>query len=225
MRSQLAIPLHERQSEEAIMKSILYPIAAILMSGTVACSDTGPTGAGEEAATEVRVNGDAPGDGGAARSESPSESTSESSGEVEGSVAVAARVYLQTEAGEWVELTGNGSAEQTVEASGSDGFRLLARSEVEATSYHRVRVEFERVHAELDGSIGLDLGVGEGLVTVDIGSDGDLTVEREIEVEARSGAVTRLDIDLNTSQWAAAAASGGAEARSAFEGAVSIAAH
>ena len=206
------------------MTKILFPLAAILMSGAAAGSDTGPTGAGEEATTEVRVNGDAP-DAGAARSESPSGAEAESTGEVEGSVDVAARVYLQTEAGSWVEVTGDGTAEQTVEASGRDGFRLLARGGVDATTYQRIRVSFERVHAELDGSIALDLGVGDGLVTLDLGSGGDVTVEREIEVEARSGGVTRVDIDLNTAQWAAASASGEAAARSAFEGAVSISAH
>lgn len=202
----------------------LITLPAILLLGA-ACSDTGPTGAAPgEARTEVRVHGDAPSGASESRSPASAESAAESSGEVEGSVAVKARVYLQTDAGGWVELT-NGAAQQTVEASGSDGFRLLATSDIEATSYQRVRVEFESVEGELSGGLAVALGADSALVAVDVGTSGRVTVEREVDVEARAGAVTHLDIDLNTALWASQAASTGVVSQSAFTSAVAITAH
>jgi hypothetical protein len=203
-------------------KRLSTMLPGLLLLSTAACTDGGPTGAEEgKAAAEVRVHGDAP----SGASESRSQSSSEATGEVEGSVDVQARVYLQTEAGHWVEVT-NGAAAQTVEASGSDGFRLLASSEIEARSYHRVRLEFESVRGELSGGLALGIGGGSAIVHVETGSSGQVTVEREVDVAAHAGTTTRLDIDLNTAQWAGAASgTTGVVAESAFASAVSVTAH
>lgn len=200
------------------MKTFLVPAAALLLVSAAGCSDAGPTGATEEATTEVRVAGDDPDGGSASRTESPASSAS--SADLEGSVQVAARVYLQSTSGTWVELTGNGAAEQTVDASGEEGFRLLARTEVDATTYQRVRVVFEDVRAEVEGGLAVQIGAGSVSLGLDTGSD--VTVEREIELHAEAGSVSRIDIDLNASEWLGAAVAGEAGAASAFASAVTV---
>lgn len=197
----------------------LLTATGFLLLSAGACSDSRVTGAdGGDAAAEVRVHGDAPADA----QESRSASSTESSSTLDGSVEVEARVYLQTDTGGWVELTGGATAAQTVAASGDDGYRLLTRAEIGAESYQRVRIEFERVEGQLGGGLMLNLGGGTALVRVDVGSTGRITVEREVEIDARAGTLTRLDIDLNTAQWAAHATSAGMVAEGAFASAVAI---
>ena len=142
----------------------------------------------------VTVSGDA---SGAARS---AYGTAESSGGTSGRIEVEARVYVATRGGEWVEVT-RGAARQTVQASGSDGARLLARAEVRARTYERVRVEFERVEADAGAAVEIGVGGLSGSVRVTGESDGRVVVERELAMEARSGAVASLEIDLNADQW------------------------
>jgi hypothetical protein len=193
--------------------------AVLTLLATAACDEgvaTGPEG--QNAATEVRLHGDAP----SGANESRAASTSSSS-EIEGSLDVRARVFVWSEAGEWVELT-RGSSEQTVEASGEDGFKLLARSEVEAGSYSRVRVEFERVSGELSGSLFLGLGGGSASLALETGGDGKVVVEREVRFEADAGATTHLDVDLNAPAWVEGSGEAGVVAESAFASAVEIAA-
>lgn len=203
-----------------MMRQLLTTIPGILLLATAGCSDGTVTGAGDgDATTEVRIHGDAPN----STNESRAESTSEGSADVEGSMEVSARVYVQSEAGQWVEVT-RGTAEQTVEASGDDGFKVLARSEVEAQSYHRVRIEFEEVQGDLSGSVLLGLGGGSSLVSLDVGGDGRVTVEREVDFVAQAGTTTHLDIDLNTAAWAGESSDAGVVAEGAFTNAVSIAA-
>lgn len=202
-------------------KRLSAMLFGLVLLSVTACSDGEPTGLEEgRAAAEVRVHGDAS----SGASESRAESSSGEGSELEGSVDLQARVYLQTEAGQWVELT-RGSAEQTVEASGSDGFKLLASSEIEAESYHRVRVEFERVRGDLSGGLVLGLNGGSAQLRVDVGSSGRVTVEREVDLAAHASTTTRIDIDLNTAQWAGAGDSAGLVAQGAFASAVAITAH
>lgn len=191
-----------------------------LASVSAACSDASITGAAAgEATTEVRLHGDAPAGG----NQSVAPASDESATEIQGTVEVAARVYLQSDAGEWVELTSGAAAEQSVEVSGEDGYRLLARAEVEARTYERVRVVFERVEGEFDGQVEIGLGGEVISAELDLGSEGELVVERDIAMNA--GADTRLDIDLNAGGWASEAASSGVIARGDFASAVAISAH
>ena len=189
----------------------------LLLVPAMACSEGSPAGPAEGTApAEVRIHGDAP----AESSESRSANTSASS-ELDGSLEVRARVWVRSEAGQWVEVT-RGAAEQTVEASGDDGFRVLARSEIEAESYNRVRVEFERVRGDLSGSALLGLGGGSAAVTLDVGGDGRVTIEREIRFAASASSTTRLDIDLNAPAWAGESDGAGMVAEGAFASAVGI---
>ena len=65
---------------------------------------------------------------------------------------------------------------ETVQASGSDGIRAFADAEVDATSYQRVRVEFERVQASLSGNLSIGGSLLGASLTVDTGSDGKIAV-------------------------------------------------
>jgi hypothetical protein len=122
------------------------------------------------------------------------------SGGGSGSVEVEARVWVETKAGEWVEVT-DGAESGSVDASGSGGVELLASSEVSATSYQRVRVEFDRVRASLIGGISLGGDLLNGTLTVDTGSDGKIVVERDISVDARAGGTSHLVLNLNAGEW------------------------
>lgn len=196
----------------------LMPTALLLLPA-LACSE-GTVTAPEQgnAPAEVRIHGDAP----AESSQSRSASTS-ASGELDGSLDVRARVFVRSEAQGWVEVT-RGAADQTVEADGGDGFQLLARSEIEAQSYDRVRVEFEQVSGDLSGSLLLGLAGGGATVALDVGGDGKVTVEREIHFTASADATSRLDIDLNAPAWAGESDGSGVVAEGAFASAVGIAA-
>lgn len=200
------------------MNTNLMPAALLVVLAAAGCADAGPTGAESDATTEVRVAGDAPQGGTASRSAS----STDGEAAVEGSVRVTARVYLQRETGTWVDVTGAAAAEQTVDAAGDDGFRLLARSEVDAGTYQRIRIEFEDVRAEVNGALALQLG--SGLVSVELGSSGRVVVERAIELRAGAGSVSRVHVDLNAPQWIETADDGGIIARGAFESAVTVAA-
>ena len=176
-------------------------LGALLAVGATGCDEPvapGPAGSSE---MRVGVRGDEP-SGGATDGPAASRSA-ESSGRIE----IAARVYLWSEGPGWVEIT-RGTAEQTVEASGSDGVRALASARVEAGSYRRVRVEFERVERTTIASAEIGGGVISGSVRVDGGSDGRVSVERELRVEARGGAEGDLVIDLNADQWYDGASAG-----------------
>ncbi len=184
------------------MRTIMrLAMAALLAVGAAACDEAVAPGSGGSSEMRVGVRGDEPGGGGMA---GPSASRSAGS---TGRVEVAARVYLWSEARGWEELT-RGVARQTVEASGSDGVRALASARVEADSYRRVRVEFERVEATVVASADIDAPLLSGTVRVDGGSDGVVTVERDLWVEARAGASADLEIDLNADQWYGGSAAG-----------------
>ncbi|MBW3628406.1 MAG: hypothetical protein KY464_03830 [Gemmatimonadetes bacterium] len=154
---------------------------------------TGPSGVGS-AEMQVGVRGDA----------APAQSSAPSGGSPSrfagGKIEVAARVYVESASGGWEEVT-RGTSRQTVESSGADGVRLLASSEVAASSYRRVRVEFERVRADFSAGVTIGGSFVTGVLEVDGGGDGRVVVERELRMEARSGSVSHVEIDLNADQW------------------------
>jgi hypothetical protein len=173
-------------------------LTALLALGLAGC-ETELTGATSgRSRMQVGVRGDDP--AGSANTSRSSGARYALSGGGSGSVEVKARVWVETEAGQWVELT-HGAATETVEASGSDGEQVIANAEVAAESYHRVRVEFERVQASLIGNVSIGGSLLGGSLTVDTGSDGKIVVEREIDLEARAGATQSLTINLNAAEW------------------------
>ncbi|HEX8244423.1 MAG TPA: hypothetical protein VF541_13035 [Longimicrobium sp.] len=176
----------------------LFAVAAAGVLG--ACSDaTGVSGSGN-AAMQVAAVGD---DNGAAAAKAPSASRAPrfATTTASGTVDFRARVYVQTQAGGWLELTGNAAQHAVVDASGRAGAVVLATSRVEAGTYARVRVVFEEVNASLSSSLTVSTGLLSGSVSVDTQGDGNVTVERQVAVTASAGATSRLLINLNSDVW------------------------
>ena len=191
-----------------------YMAAAVLALGLAGC-ETGTEPATGEARMAVAVRGDTPSGANASRSAADGSAA-------EATLEVEARVWVQSEAGRWMEVT-RGAARQTVEASGRDGARLLATGEVEAGSYRRVRVEFERVEARSESGIRIGAGLLTGVVRVELGGDGRTVVERRIALEARARSQTELEVDLNADQWLGRAdVQSRTVAESEFQGAVRV---
>lgn len=198
----------------------------LLLTALVAGAQTGCEPITAATSGEARMEVGVQGDGGTRqRSASDSPSADQSGwamGEASGTVEVRARVFIQGSGGAWVPLT-DGAAQQTVEASGSGEVKLLSTARVEAGTYRRVRVEFERVEADLRSGVLIQSGLLTGVVRVDAGGDGEVVVEREVEITARSGTATRVEIDLNASQWLRRAdASARTVAEAEFRSAVAI---
>lgn len=190
---------------------------AALLGG---CAEaTAPSGAGD-APVRVAVQGDdAAGSSSAARE---GNAAYLASGSAEGQVEVRARVLVQTSTGAWVDLT-RGMAEQTVDASGRAGAKLLATTQVSAGGYNRVRVEFERVRANVLAGVQIGAGPLQGMVTVELGSDGKVVVEREVAFQARGEASTEVLVNLNADQWLGRAdATTRTTSEAAFQSAVTI---
>lgn len=175
-------------------------IMAGLLAGLTACEDA--TGPGGSATLQVAAVGDTESGPSAALSPSYSQAVLARDGSAQGTVQFTARVFVQTSAGSWIALTEQAAQSTTVDASGRGGAQVFASEDVEAQSYNRVRVVFERVNANVTGGIQLSLGgLLTGLVQVNLGSDSEVVVEREVEVDARSGTASTVVINLNADAW------------------------
>ena len=198
-------------------------LAAALVLGMGACDGDATGAAAGKSRMEVAMRGDDGGSSGASASRA-SDARYSLGGGASGSVEVRARVWVETRAGEWMEVT-NGAESETVEASGSDGGRLLASAKVDASEYRRVRVEFDRVQGNVVGSITIGTGLLSGSVSVSSGTDGKIVVERDVDFEARAGATSHIDVNLNAQEWLQSAdAETHAVAEAEFRNAVTIAA-
>lgn len=173
-------------------------LAAVLAVGVSGCEADTTAPATGRSRMEVGVRGDDAQNAPSA-SRSPGARFSLSGG-ASGSVDVRARVFIEARGGEWVDVT-NGFEARTVQASGGDGVQVLASTEVDAREYRRVRVEFERVQADLLGSITIGSSLLSGTVTVDSGTNGTIVVERDVAFETRAGATSRLEVNLNAGEW------------------------
>lgn len=164
-----------------------------------ACGDI--TGPGEGQATfQVAAQGDDPS---AQQSSQGTTSTysqpmTSTDGRAQGEVEFRAQVEVQTRTGGWITL--NQLQEVHVDASGQET-KTFASTRVDADSYTRIRVTFENVKANVTGGIQIGTGFLAGEVRVNLGSEGQTVVEREIDVNAGAGATTTLLINLNSSQW------------------------
>lgn len=176
----------------------LFAVAAAAVLG--ACSDsTGVSGSGN-ATMQASAIGDGNGTTNsvaAAPGQAPRFATTTANGTVD----FRARVYVQTQAGGWVELTNNAAQHAVVDASGQAGAVVLATSHVEAGTYTHVRVVFEQVNANLSGSLQISTGLLSGSVNVDTQGDGSVTVERTIAANVNAGATSHLLINLNSDVW------------------------
>jgi hypothetical protein len=178
------------------MKRITSMLAAALV---LAACDGDVTGTGD-ARLQVAARGDdAPA---AAQSVSATGGAPRfSHASAQGTVDFSARVYVQSSTSGWVELTNQAASAASVAASGHGEAVAFASSRVEAGSYNRVRVVFEDVDAHLSSGLQLGTGLLTGTVSVNLESDGQVVVEREVNVTARSGASTQLLLNLNADAW------------------------
>jgi hypothetical protein len=171
----------------------LFGVAAVV--GLVAGCDIG-TGAAGEAAVDVYVDGS-----GGPEGAGPSYSWGgTSNGSAEGSVEVRARVWVEAAGGGWKEVT-RGTAVQRVEIDGRDGGKVLVRGRLPAGSYSRVRIEFERVEADVRGEIRIGLGTLAGEVQVGSESEGRIVVEREVLLVASGSRQSSVHVALNAGEW------------------------
>lgn len=193
--------------------------AAALLAG---CSDaTGTAGSGD-ARMQVAAVGD--NGGGASMNAAPAgEAPRYSTTTAEGTVDFRARVYVQTQAGGWVELTGGAAQQAVVDASGRAGSVIFASSQVQAGTYTHVRVVFEQVKANVSGSLAVSTGLLSGTVNVDTQGDGSVTVERQVSATVSTGGTAHLLIDLNSDVWLnQASASAHTVSETAFASAVQV---
>lgn len=198
--------------------TLLALAAAALLAG---CSDaTGTAGSGD-AQMQVAAVGD---DGGTSAYRAQEEGAPRfSTTTAEGTVDFRARVYVQTQAGGWVELTGGAAQQAVIDASGRTGSVLFASSHVSAGTYTRVRVVFEQVKANVNGSMSISTGLLSGAVNVDMQGDGNVTVERQVSASVSAGGTAHLLIDLNSDVWLnQASATAHTVSEAAFAGAVQV---
>jgi hypothetical protein len=185
---------------EEEMKKMTSTLAAGLVMALAACNgDATGTGSGD-ARLQVAARGDdapAASQSLSARDGAPSYSHSSA----QGTIDFRARVYVQSSTSGWVELTNQAASTASVAASGHGEAVAFASSRVEAGSYSRVRVVFEDVDANLSGSVQVGTGLLTGTVSVNLESDGQVVVEREVSVSASSGATTQLLLNLNADAW------------------------
>lgn len=173
-------------------KTMLLPAALLMALAACEESATGPRPG--EATMQVAVVGDG---GGAPQSAG---SGSQALSGAEGTVEFRARVLVRSSTGAWINVT-NGAVQETVDASGRGGAQVVATTGLAAGSYNRVRVEFERVQANVQGGVWIGTGLLTGTVRVDLQGDERVVVEREVSVAAGAGATTRLLVDLNADAW------------------------
>lgn len=181
------------------MKKTTSTLAAALVLALAACDgDATGTGSGD-ARLQVAARGD---DAPASQSLSARDwAPSYSHSSAQGTIDFRARVYVQSSTSGWVELTNQAASAASVAASGHGEAVAFASSRVQAGSYNRVRVVFEEVDAHLSGSLQVTGGLLTGTVSVNLESDGQVVVEREVNVSARSGATTQLLLNLNADAW------------------------
>lgn len=138
----------------------------------------------------------------------------------QGTIEFRARVYVQSTARGWVELTGNAARSGTVSASGHGDPLAFVSSRVNTESYDRVRIIFQEVEANLTAGSGLLTGN----VSVDMDSDGQVVVEREVSISASTAATTQLLINLNADAWLSQASTATRTVgEAAFQAAVQVA--
>lgn len=165
-------------------------------------SVTGPGGE-DDATFQARAIGD--GDGAAtwsaAEGWSGTQTARDGGGDAQGTVSFEARLYVRTDAGKWIEVTSESAQGATVDASGRAASEVFASGRVDAGSYNRVRVVFERVEADVTGGITIGTGLLTGRIEVELGGSGEAVVERNVDVAVESGSSATLLVDLNSDAW------------------------
>jgi hypothetical protein len=127
-------------------------------------------------------------------------SEASSSSLFDGLLAAQMQVYLQNDAsGQWIELT-EGVRDLTLNLRGDDERRVAVKF-VDSGRYTRLRVVFRRVEATVLGGLVIGGVPLTGQITVDLGAQGSLTVEREMLLEVDDDESVDVVMDLNVDVW------------------------
>lgn len=181
------------------MRKTTSTLCAALALVLAACDGDATGAAGGDAQLQVAARGD---DAPAAQSVSPAEDgASYTHTSAQGTIDFRARVYVQSSTSGWMELTNGAAGSARVAASGHGEAVAFASGRVAVGSYNRVRVVFEDVDANLSAGLQLSTGLLTGTVSVNLESDGQVVVEREVNVSAGAGAASRIVINLNADAW------------------------
>lgn len=174
--------------------------AATLALGAAACSGNGSGPAMGQASASMQDN---------PQSTSPDVRTSgrhglaavSGSGSFSGTLTGQAKAEIQTSSGTWVDLGSLNQASLALQDASSEVV-VNQSTTVDAGTYVAVRLVLSNVDAHLDagstfGSTSLSSSAD---VTVG-GSDGTVTITKQIQVNVEQGATTRVVFDLNTESW------------------------
>ncbi|HET6763608.1 MAG TPA: DUF4382 domain-containing protein [Longimicrobiaceae bacterium] len=175
-------------------KSMMAALAALALG---ACDSATATDGGSGTMQVAARGDDAPAASMAPSAQGPSYATSTA----QGTITFNARVYAQAASGGWVELT-NGAAQQaTVDAAGRGAAAVFASSQVDASTYSRVRVVFQNVNASLTSGLQVSTGLLTGSVAVTAQSGNTITVERQVSTHVSAGGSTQVLLNLNADAW------------------------
>lgn len=189
----------------SLSRAALSLAVALALTG---CGDLTAGGVGEGRATVV---GDSPPSGSSPALSSPTSHeggdpeasappfSPSGNGRIEGDLRVRVEIFLRHQNGDLVELT-SGPALLTLQADGTTT-ESLDLTEIPTGTYQGVRLLFQQI--ELDVRSGLPFG---GLVTVDLGTQNFVEVNRDIPFLVDTSTRVNVLINLRTSAWANAAA-------------------
>ena len=118
----------------------------------------------------------------------------------EGELFVTAEVFLRSDAsGQWTAITDSPAA-LTLDLQGTTE-RSAGSAELTAGSYSRVRIVFHRVEAQVTAGLVIGGVTVTGTVRVDLGADGQHSVEKDIALKVEADASADVLVDMNSDVW------------------------
>jgi hypothetical protein len=130
----------------------------------------------------------------------PSAASSRESAAAAGVLTAQLRVFLRSDlTGEWIEIT-DGVRDLTLDLDGSSERRVGVRI-LEGGRYTGLRIVFHRVEANVTGGLIVGGIPIVGLVSVDLGGLGTLTVERSLLLDLEAGGSQDVVLDMGASTW------------------------
>ncbi len=118
---------------------------------------------------------------------------------LEGTLSVQLRVFVQREGGSWVELT-DGVQEVELSLASAEPIEVARRS-IREGRHDRVRMVFGRVEALVVRGLSVEGDTITGRVPVDLGVEGRLELERELQFDVRGGEPVEILLELKAADW------------------------
>lgn len=131
-----------------------------------------------------------------AASEGPAATEGEA---IEGILTVWVRSFVRRGDQDWEELT-DGFQQLTLSLQDPEPAEVARRSLPEG-SYEAVRTVFTRVHAQVIRGLDVNGEPVTGLIRVDLGPEGTLTVVDPVSIEVREREVVRLALEMQSRVW------------------------